>query len=632
MKKRIIGTAGHIDHGKTSLVRAITGVDCDRLPEEKRRGITIELGFASWIDDEVQIGFIDVPGHEKFVKHMLAGVGGIDCALLVVAADESVMPQTREHFAICKLLGIPTGVAAITKHDLVDNELIDLVALEVEELVSDSFMEGAPIIPVSSTSGHGVPEIKSALRDAVGRVGDRDASARVFRLPIDRVFTMKGFGTVVTGTSISGRIAGDAPIEVLPAGIGSRIRKVQVHGSPRDEALAGERTSLNLADVGVDAVSRGEQVVEPGRLRSSQILTVELQLLPDSRPLRDQARIRFHHYAAELLGSVRLLASGQSEIQPGETAFAQVRLESPVVAVAGDRFIVRRYSPAITVGGGRVLDAHMSKLTRRTRPEILETLAQGSEEERVELLARLAGPAGITPRELQARWGERLESLTSRLGKLSLPNLVAFGSGRELRWMHRNHLTGIRESAMAFLTEYFQTNRTAAAAPRGELLQKILPRAADPALVAFVMADLENERIVVVQGDQVDVPGRSKRLSGIEGDLARDLEARYLSGGLKPPPVSELIRLINQRPKIIEGVVGYLVKTGVLVKLAETVLIHRDVIAATAVEMGSNKGEIIDVGWFKEKFDLSRKIAIPLLEHFDRTGVTKRKGDTRTIL
>jgi selenocysteine-specific elongation factor len=632
LKRRIIGTAGHIDHGKTTLVRAITGIDCDRLPEEKRRGITIELGFASWIEDDVQIGFIDVPGHEKFVKHMLAGVGGIDCALLVVAADESVMPQTREHFAICRLLDIPTGVVAVTKCDLVQKDMLDIVHLEVEELVAGSFMAGAPIIPVSGVDGTGIEELKAALREAVARVEDRDVTSRVFRLPIDRVFTMKGFGTVVTGTTVSGRIAVEAPVEIVPSGISSRVRRLQVHGSLRGEVAAGERTSINLADVAVDSLARGEQVVEPGRLRPSRILTVELQLLDDAKPLRNQARIRFHHYSAELLGTVRFVGRGQGELEPGETAFAQVRLESPVVAVTGDRFIVRRYSPAVTVGGGRVIDPHLGKLTSQTRPEILETLARGREEERIELLARMAGPGRITPRELEARWGERVESLSKRLETLALPDLVSFGEGRDRRWMHRSHLEGIREAAMSFLEGYFRANRTAAAAPRSELLQKILPRDADPSLVAFVLADLEKEKIAAIRGDQVDVPGRSQKLSGVEGDLARDLEKRYREAGLKPPPVSELVRQINQKPKVVEGVIGYLVKTGVLVKLAETVLVHRDAVDATAREMARHKGETIDVGWFKDKFGLSRKIAIPLLEHLDRAGVTRRQGDVRTIL
>jgi len=350
-KKRVIGTAGHIDHGKTALVRALTGVDCDRLPEEKRRGITIDLGFASWITEEVQIGFVDVPGHERFVKNMLAGVGGIDCALLVVAADESIMPQTREHLAICRLLAIPAGVVAITKSDLVERDIIDLVRLEIEELVSGSFLEGKPIVPVSSVTSEGIPELQAALIAAVASVPDRDHTTRVFRLPIDRAFTLKGFGSIVTGTALSGELRSDADVELLPSGLRSRARTIQVHGAARELAVAGERTSINLADLALDQLERGEQVVEPRTLTPSQIITARLDLLPDSRPLKDQARVRFHHLAAELLGSVRLIAADRKEIAPGASEFVQIRLESPVVATAGDRFVIRRYSPAITIGG-----------------------------------------------------------------------------------------------------------------------------------------------------------------------------------------------------------------------------------------------------------------------------------------
>src|SRR5437764_13391683 len=298
-KRRVVGTAGHIDHGKTSLVRALTGVDTDRLPEEKRRGITIDLGFASWFTDDYQIGFIDVPGHEPFVTNMLAGVGGIDSALLVVAADESIKPQTREHFAICKLLGIPSGLVAITKSDLVEADIIELVRLEVEELVSGSFLEGKPIVPVSSTTGAGLDDVRRAIIESVAAVEDRDATTRVFRLPIDRVFTMKGFGSVITGTTYAGRLNIDTDVEVLPGGKRSRARNIQVHGEARDYASAGERTSVNLPDIDLDQLRRGQQLVTPNTLRTSQVITARLDLLADARPLKEQTRIRFHHLASE---------------------------------------------------------------------------------------------------------------------------------------------------------------------------------------------------------------------------------------------------------------------------------------------------------------------------------------------
>ncbi|MBI2214701.1 MAG: selenocysteine-specific translation elongation factor [Acidobacteria bacterium] len=632
MKRRIIGTAGHIDHGKTSLVRAITGIDCDRLPEEKRRGITIDLGFAHWSEGGMQIGFIDVPGHEKFVKHMLAGVGGIDCALLVIAADESVMPQTREHLAICQLLRIPTGVIAVTKSDLVERELLDLVRLEAEELARGTFLEGKPVVPVSSVSGAGVDELRAALLREIGAASDRDAGARAFRLPIDRIFTMKGFGTVVTGTTVSGSIGLDEPLEILPSGLVTRARRIQVHGESRDVAEAGERTSINLADVAVDALARGEQLVRPGTLRASRLVTVELELLPEAKPLADQTRIRFHHFASELLGGVRILASEAREVAPGTKAFLQITLESPVCAVAGDRFVVRRYSPPLTIGGGRIVDPLLPRLKRGTRPELLTTLADGTPTERLRLLAKLGGIEGTSLDDLATRWGMPRARVMSALGNGASEELLVVGDGSVLRWVHAEHVATLRRNAMEYLSSYFVQNRTAAALPKGELLQRILPRGVDSAIATFALADLQREKIIVVEGDQVDVPGRSKRLSGVEGDLARTIEARFLEGGLKPPPVSELIQTINQKNKVIEGVVGYLVKTGALVRIAETVLIHKDAVAAARTELARHKGETIDVGWFKEKFDLSRKIAIPLLEHFDKIGATKRQGDSRLVL
>ncbi len=632
MRRRIVGTAGHIDHGKTSLVRALTGIDCDRLPEEKRRGITIDLGFAHWISGDLQIGFVDVPGHEKFVKHMLAGVGGIDCAMLVVAADESVMPQTREHLAICALLHIPTGVVALTKSDLVEPEMLDLVRLEVEELVRGTFLEAKPVVAVSSVSGSGIDALRAELTHAVAGVADRDSSARVFRLPVDRVFTMKGFGTVVTGTTVSGSLGVDEPLEIRPSGLMTRPRRIHVHGEQRERAFAGERTSLNLTDVAVDAIARGEQLIRPGTLGTSQIVTAELELLPDARPLADQTRVRVHHFSSELLGSVRILASSAKEIAPGTKSFVQIRLESPVCAVAGDRFVIRRYSPPLTIGGGRILDAFLPRLSRTTRTEILSTLAEGSPAERLQLLARLGGVEGVSLKSLASRWGLARDRVVAALGEEKPPDLVAIGEGADLRWIHRDRIAELRTSAMEFLSAYFEQNRTAAAVPKSELLQRILPRVGDPVLTSFILSDLQREQIAVVEGDQIDVPGRSKRLAGVEGDLARLLESRYLEGGLQPPPVSTLIQTIHQKPKVIEGVVGYLVKTGVLVKIADTVLIHRDVVAGTRAELEKHKGETIDVGWFKERFGLSRKIAIPLLEHLDKVGATRRQGDQRIVL
>jgi selenocysteine-specific elongation factor len=625
-KKRVVGTAGHIDHGKTALVRALTGVDTDRLPEEKRRGITIDLGFASWFTDDYQIGFIDVPGHERFVKNMLAGVGGIDSALLVVAADESIKPQTREHFAICRLLDIKTGVVAITKRDLVEDDIIDLVRLEIEEMVAGSFLAGKPIVPVSSVTGAGLDDLRAALLASVAEVDDRDATTRVFRLPIDRVFTMKGFGSVITGTTYAGRLNIDTDVEVLPGGKRSRARNIQVHGETRDYASAGERTSVNLPDIDLDELHRGQQLVTPNALRPSQVITARLDLLPDAKPLKEQTRIRFHHLSAELLGSIRFVDQ-TAELKPGSSAYVQVRLESPVVAVAGDRFVIRRYSPALTVGGGVILDAHLPKLSRNTRVELLDTLAAGSLQERVELMAKLEGLRGLTIHEVQARTGIRGETLAKELK--NVPHLADSG---ERRWIHHDVLTDFRRKAMEFLRGYFEENRMALNVPKSEFVQKLLPRNADGAMINFLLQDLAREKIVAIAGDALDIPGRSKTLGGAEGELARMIEGRFAEAGLAPPPVSELINERTQKARVIEGVISFLVKQETLVRLAEGIYVHRDALAAAREKISSRSGDMIDVGHFKEYFGLSRKIAIPLLEWMDREGVTKRVGDSRRVL
>jgi selenocysteine-specific elongation factor len=626
-RKRVVGTAGHIDHGKTTLVRALTGIDTDRLPEEKRRGITIDLGFASWLTDDYQIGFIDVPGHERFVKNMLAGVGGIDSVLLVVAGDESVKPQTREHFAICRLLGIESGVVAITKSDLVDRDITELVKLEIEELVAGSFLEGKPIVPVSSTTGAGLDDLKRAILDSVAAVGDRDAKTRVFRLPIDRVFTMKGFGSVITGTTYSGSLPVDSEIEVLPGGDRSRARAIQVHGEARPEAAAGERTSLNLSDVALDRLHRGQQIVVPATLRPSQVITARLELLPDAKPLKEQTRIRFHHLASELLGSIRFVDDTAGELKPGASAYVQVRLESPVVAVSGDRFVIRRYSPALTIGGGVILDAHLPKLSHGTRAEILETLSGGSLAKRVELMAKLAGLRGLTIEEVQARTAMRIDALRKEIGAVQHLARVAEG-----RWLHADVLKDFRRRSIEFLDRFFKANKMAVSVPKGEFVQKLLPPGADAPLINFLLSDLAGEKIIAVQGDALDIPGRSKTLGGAEGELARAIEQRFSVAGLQPPPVSELINTIPQKPKVIEGIVSFLVKQGTLTRLAEGVYVHRDALLAARQKLASHKGETIDISAFKELFGLSRKVAIPLLEWFDREGVTKRSGDVRQVL
>src|SRR5215813_10008849 len=355
MSSLIVGTAGHIDHGKSALVRALTGTDPDRLPEEKRRGITIDLGFADLDLGDVRLGFVDVPGHERFVKNMLAGAHGIDVLALVIAADEGVMPQTREHFDICRLLGVQHGLVVITKRDLVDDEMLSLVEAEAKELVSGSFLNDAPIVAVSARTGVGLDQLKTTLKEIAQQVPTRSTDY-VTRLPVDRAFSMKGFGAVVTGTLVSGEIAEGDELELLPRGMNVRVRGTQVHGRTVAKATAGQRTAVNLAGVDVAQLERGMVLAPVGRLRPTQIVDAWIDVLPGaSRAVRSRSRIRFHAGAAEVLGRVRVLEAA-GEISPGRGGLAQLRLEAPLVALHGDRFIIRRYSPAATIAGGTVVD------------------------------------------------------------------------------------------------------------------------------------------------------------------------------------------------------------------------------------------------------------------------------------
>ena len=365
MKNIIVGTAGHIDHGKTALVKALTGIDADRLEEEKRRGITIDLGFAHLqLTPSLRLGFVDVPGHERFVKNMLAGVGGIDLVLFVIAADESIKPQTREHFDICRLLGIPRGVIALTKSDLVDRDILDLVRLEVEDLAAGSFLEGAPIVPVSSVTGDGLDELRRELARVAAEAPEKDTAGH-FRLPIDRVFSIKGFGTVVTGTLVSGSLAREQEVEVYPKGRRLRVRGVEVHGSAAERAVAGQRTAVNLTDVEPAELARGDVLSEPERFHAVNQLDCRLDLLPSAKPLKHRAPVHFHSGTAEIEAEVRLLG-GRSVLAPGTTAYARLVLREPALLLPGDRFIIRMFSPVVTIGGGVVLDIGAHRYLERT--------------------------------------------------------------------------------------------------------------------------------------------------------------------------------------------------------------------------------------------------------------------------
>jgi len=650
MKHIVVGTAGHIDHGKSALVRALTGTDPDRLKEEQARGITIDLGFAYWTAANLHVAFVDVPGHERFVKNMLAGVGGIDAVLFVVAADESVMPQTREHFEICRLLQVPAGIVVLTKADLVDQDTLDLVTLEVRDLVAGSFLEAAPVVPVSSKTGSGLDVLQAALVDLGTRCPGRDAGGAV-RLPIDRVFSVKGFGTVVTGTLVSGTIAADTDLVVLPGERPVKVRGVQVHGASQASARAGQRAAVNLGGVDVADLVRGDTVVSPGQYMVSRVCDARLDLLGSAKPLRHGARVRVHQGTSEVLGRVALSsvvgdaegAITRGEIEPGRTAHVRIRLEAPIVMTRGDRFILRAYSPSVTIAGGAVLDPAPPRIGIRTaagrqRFADLDPAAPAAsgidpDERAVELLLTEAAIAGVAVASLVARMG--IEPAAS--GRL-VERLTA--SGRALR------VEGVLVSAaavgthvaqlLAQLGDHHRQRPLEEGMPREEARERAFPHAA-PGLFDRVVNDLAAARRIIAR-DRLALASHRLDLSEEEQQGRDRIETCYRDAGLKPPDLKEASTTLGIAVGVAERMASLLARQRVLVKV-DAFLFHESALAGLKQDMGKLKADApagvpakIDVGSFKERYGVSRKYAIPLLEYLDRERVTRRVGDTRVVI
>src|SRR2546425_1798076 len=525
MKSIIVGTAGHIDHGTTALVRALTGIDADRLPEEKRRGITIDIGFADLDLGDVRVGFIDVPGHERFVKNMLAGAHGIDLVALVIAADESVMPQTREHFEICRLLGVQHGLIVLTKKDLVEEELLELAREEAKELVAGSFLQDAPIIAVSSRTGEGLDELGAALRQVGLQVPARSADF-IARLPIDRAFAMTGFGAVVTGTLIAGEIGEGEEMELLPDEARVRVRGLQVHGAKVQRAAAGQRTAVNLSGVETAALHRGMVLAPPRRFRPTQVVDAHVQMLDDvPRPLRSRQRVRVHIGAAEILARVKVLEPA-GVIAPGQTGFAQLRLESPIVGVLGDRFIIRSYSPQRTIGGGMILDAFATKHRAREMTathERLTTLVSGNRPKQVAALVESSENNGLSAADLITRTGWRDEVVNSAAGEARGAGLVVEVGGHFFR-------PAVLDQLQQRILKDVAAHHGAEPLSRGLAREVLRGRhfahlSAD--LFRGVLADLEKQSLLVVEKDIVRRPEHMRAASGADAALRDQIEAIY---------------------------------------------------------------------------------------------------------
>jgi selenocysteine-specific elongation factor len=635
MKHVIVGTAGHIDHGKSALVEALTGTNPDRLEEEKRRGITIDLGFAFLELDGVRLGFVDVPGHERFVKNMLAGVGGIDLVLLVVAADESLKPQTREHFDICRLLAIPRGLTVITKCDLVDADVVELVRLEVEEFTRRSFLEGAPIVPVSARTGAGLDRLKQELLRAAQRVPAKDAS-RHFRLPIDRAFAIKGFGTVVTGTLVSGAVKPEDEVELLPARRRLRVRGVQSGGHATERAVAGQRTAVNLAGIEVGEIARGMVLASPGLFEPTQRFDARVTLLPSAPRLKNRVRTHFHQGTAEMLAEIVLL--DRAELAPGDSAFAQLRLAEPVLLLPGDRFILRQFSPVITIGGGVVL-ANLAPRHKQSDAQVLRhlaTLERGSREE-VLLAMATASPAGLGLAHVIAR--------TGWLEKEARETAARLAEASKLRVISQEPFvvaaTEIVAACVARLREEVEKFHQANPLVEGIPKEDLRGRAARPAgregpeVFRAALEELIAAREVVVSGDLVKRAGREIALLPEEARAKVEIERAFERAGLAVPSLKEVLAKLSVEEKRAQKLLKLLLREQVLVKVTEDLVFHRAALGRLREVLADYKrqrGEHLPVAAFKELTGISRKYAIPLLEYLDRERVTRRVGDARVIL
>jgi selenocysteine-specific elongation factor len=631
MKSVIVGTAGHIDHGKTALVKALTGIDADRLEEEKRRGITIDLGFAhmettGMNGETIRFGFVDVPGHERFVRNMLAGVGGIDLVLLVIAADEGIKPQTREHFDICRLLSIQRGITVLTKSDLVDKDTLDVVRMEVEDFLRDSFLQNAPIIPVSSLKGTSIQELQRELVRLANDLPTRDAHA-ITRLPIDRVFTMKGFGTVVTGTLVAGTIRKEDELELFPSRKPVRVRGVQVHSASATQAIAGERTALNLAGVDKDELARGMMLAAPGLLQATSRLDVKLSLLPSTKLLKSGARVHLHAFASETIATIRLLNGKQ--LSSGSSAFAQLQLADSLLLTPGDRFIIRQFSPVITIGGGLVLDASpLKKMAPEGRIKLLEILSSGDVQAQVRMRVARHSQQGMTISQLMSETGKQLSDIETTIAKL-----VATGSlVRHRDWIVE---AKILESVIANLRQLVSSFHSHSPLVPGISKDALRDQAvlSEISFDAGLSSAIASKQLAVTQ-DLVHLPGRGVQMKDEETESRRTIEQAFASAGLKVPALKDVLASLKIDKARAQKIVTLLLREKLLIKVSDELVFHRAALDQLRTSLAAQKAKTpkINVASFKDLTGVSRKYAIPLLEYLDRERVTKRVGDERIIL
>lgn len=632
MKHVIIGTAGHVDHGKTALIKALTGHDTDRLREEKERGISIELGFAPFdLPGGRRAGVVDVPGHERFIHHMLAGAGGMDLVLFVVAADEGVMPQTREHLDILNLLGVKKGIVVLTKKDLVDEEWLELVKEEVRETLKGTFLDGAPLLAVSSVTREGIPELLAAIDELTHVVEEKNPHTS-FRLPIDRVFTITGFGTVVTGTLVAGTIRVGDKCEILPDGKECRVRQLQVHGSTVVAAYAGQRVAVNLSGVEVEEVSRGDVLAVPGSLPATTMVDCRLHLLPSApRPLAHRTRIRFHVGTAEVMGRAYLL--DRQELEPGGSALVQFRLESPVAVRRGDRYVIRSYSPMVTIGGGQVIEEDPPRRRRFQEAVIreLELKEKGTPAELVEQAIMEAGEAGSGSGELQRRLGLPPGELEGLLTRLKEEGKIVEFPLEQPHYLHRAIYDGLQERVQATLGDFHRRYRLRWGMPKEELRSRDFPALTTRLFQEFLLA-LAREGVVDLEREKVKLASHTVKFTPEQEAIRERLEKLYLAEPFAPPSPAEALEQVGNGDA--REVYMALVDGGTLVRLAEDLTFHREAVARAREILASQLAAegSITVSQFRDLLKTSRRYALPLLEYFDSQRLTRRVGDRRVLV
>jgi selenocysteine-specific elongation factor len=634
----IIGTAGHIDHGKTALVKALTGIDADTLSEEKHRGITIELGFVfmeTSVPDK-QIVFIDVPGHEKLVKTMVAGASHIDAALLVIAADEGINVQTREHFEILQLLGIPKGLIALTKSDLVDKGRLKELETSVNHFINGTFLGGAPLIPVSSVSGAGIENLRTALLDIAQEVQARTDSGP-FRMPVDRVFIMKGFGTVIAGTILSGEVKVGDRITIYPEGLVSRVRNIQVHHSTTGRSRIGKRTALNLPEIAKDKLYRGQTAAASGSLTPTKRLDGKLQLLKSyGKDLKNRERLRLHIGTAEIIG--RLVLINRERLSPGETAFVQFVLESPTVALPQDRFVVRTFSPLMTIGGGIILDAQPQK-HKRFSPETAQEMAllDGSFEDAVEqaFIKSLFTP--LNTEDIAKSLGKEKDDVFKAVqSKLEAGKIIALDLAKTVEhksyYLHKDAYTKLKSKFQDMVKSYFQKNPYELLAPMPVIRSEFM-KLSTPAAFKSVLNNLIEENAIQDREGKIGLPEHRIRMTAREEDLAAKVEAVYKNSRFKTPIEEDVRAQLALSPSDFKNILSSLLNQGKLVRLSKNVIYHSEALTEVKgiVADHIDKKRSITIAELRDIMRFSRKYAQAILEFFDSTGLTKRQDDKHIL-